>query len=144
MATRAEKIHGLIHAAAAAAAAVGGGLAQAPGSDAAAITPIQVAMVAAIGQQHGAPSPRAAAPKLILPFSAAAAGRGLSQWLVGWWPGVGNAINAATAAALTEAIGWAADAYFAEERARGGGAPRSPQQPNPDTAGPEPAEGEPA
>jgi uncharacterized protein (DUF697 family) len=37
----------------------------------------------------------------------------LSQALVGWIPGVGNAINAATAAALTEAIGWAADGYFA-------------------------------
>ena len=44
MATKAEKIHALIHTAAAAAAAVGGGLAQAPGSDAAVITPIQVAM----------------------------------------------------------------------------------------------------
>jgi uncharacterized protein (DUF697 family) len=32
---------------------------------------------------------------------------------VGWLPGFGNAINAATAAALTEAIGWAAEEYFA-------------------------------
>jgi len=142
MATRAEKIHGLIHAAAAAAAAVGGGLAQAPGSDAAAITPIRVAMVVAIGQQYGAPNPRAAAPKLILPFSAAAAGRGISQWLVGWWPGLGNAINAATAAALTEAIGWAADAYFAEEGPREGGAPRPFRKPNCRGSGSMPAEGE--
>jgi uncharacterized protein (DUF697 family) len=57
MPTRAEKIHGLIHATAAAAAAVGGGLAQAPGSDTAVITPIQTAMVAAIGQPHGVPNP---------------------------------------------------------------------------------------
>ena len=141
MATRAEKIHGLIHTAAAACAAVGGGLAQAPGSDTAVITPIQVAMVVAVGREHGVPTSGAAAAKLILPFSAAAAGRGISQWLVGWWPGVGNAINAATAAALTEAIGWAADAYFAEDGPRGGGAPRSPPPPNPDRAGPRPAEG---
>ena len=40
-------------------------------------------------------------------------GRLLSQVLVGWVPGFGNVINASTAAALTEAIGWAADSYFA-------------------------------
>ncbi len=121
MATRDEKIHGLIHTAAAACAAVGGGLAQAPGTDAAVITPIQVAMIVAIGQEHGVRASKAAASKLILPFAAAAAGRALSQWLVGWLPGLGNAVNAATAAALTEAIGWAADAYFADEGSRGGG-----------------------
>ncbi|MBS4879931.1 MAG: hypothetical protein KH138_06445 [Firmicutes bacterium] len=33
-------------------------------------------------------------------------GRGISQTLVGWIPGLGNAINAGTAAGLTEAIGW--------------------------------------
>jgi uncharacterized protein (DUF697 family) len=123
MATRDEKIHGLIHTAATACAAVGGGLAQAPGTDAAVITPIQVAMIVAIGQEHGVPASKAAASKLILPF-AAAAGRALSQWLVGWLPGLGNAVNAATAAALTEAIGWAADAYFADEGSRGGGGSR--------------------
>ena len=56
--------------------------------------------------------------------SAAAAGRGLSQCLLGWVPGLGNAVNAVTAAALTEAIGWAADAYFAE----GNAAPARPSQ----------------
>ncbi len=30
-----------------------------------------------------------------------------SQVLVGWIPGIGNAVNASTAAALTEGIGWA-------------------------------------
>jgi uncharacterized protein (DUF697 family) len=42
-------------------------------------------------------------------FDAETAGRRL-----GWLPGLGNAINAVTAAVLTEAIGWAADAYFAD------------------------------
>jgi hypothetical protein len=97
-------------------------------------------MVVAIRQQHGAASPRAEPPKLIPPSIAAAAGRGLSQWLVGWWLGPGNALNAATAAALTEAIGCTADACFAEERARG--VARPAQQPSNDGAGPGPAEGE--
>jgi uncharacterized protein (DUF697 family) len=114
MATKAEKRHALIHAAAAACAAVGGGLAQAPGADTAVITPIQVAMIVALGAEHGTPISKTAAAELILPFSAAAVGRGLSQCLLGWVPGLGNVVNAITAAALTEAIGWAADAYFAE------------------------------
>ncbi|HEY1857322.1 hypothetical protein [Acidocella sp.] len=114
MATKAEKIHALIHAAAASCAAVGGGLAQAPGADTAVITPIQVAMIVALGAEHGTPISKTAAAELILPFSAAAVGRGLSQCLLGWVPGLGNVVNAITAAALTEAIGWAADAYFAE------------------------------
>lgn len=114
MATKAEKIHALIHAAAASCAAVGGGLAQAPGADTAVITPIQVAMIVAIGAEHGTPISKTAAAELILPFSAAAVGRGLSQCLLGWMPGLGNVVNAITAAALTEAIGWAANAYFAE------------------------------
>ena len=92
----------------------GGGLAQVPGSDAAVITPIQVAMIVAIGAEHGTPIGKSAAAELVLPFSAAVVGRGLSQCLLGWVPGLGNAVNAITAAALTEAIGWAADAYFAD------------------------------
>ena len=124
MATKAKKIHALIHTAAAAAAAAGGELAQVPGSDAAVITPIQVAMIVAIGAEHGTPIGKSAAAELILPFSAAAAGRGLSQCLLGWVPGLGNAINAVTAAALTETIGWAANAYFAE----GNAAPARPSQ----------------
>ena len=33
-------------------------------------------------------------------------GRGVSQALVGWIPGVGNIINASTAASITEGLGW--------------------------------------
>jgi uncharacterized protein (DUF697 family) len=117
MAPKPEKIHALIHGAALAAAAVGGGLAQAPGSDAAVITPLQAAMIAALGSEHGVEVSKAAAAELVLPFSAAALGRGASQFLLGWLPGLGNVLNAATAVALTEAIGWAANAYFGAHHA---------------------------
>jgi hypothetical protein len=69
-----RKNDALIRAAAASFAAVGGGLAQAPGADTAVITPIQVAMIVAIGAEHGTPMSKTAAAELILPFSAAAAG----------------------------------------------------------------------
>jgi uncharacterized protein (DUF697 family) len=72
-------------------------------------------MVVGIAQQHKVSLTKTAAADLVLTFAAAMAGRGLSQVLVGWIPGFGNAINAVTAASITEAIGWAADAYFADQ-----------------------------
>lgn len=112
MATKSQKIHAIIHGAAAACAAIGGGLAQIPGSDSVAIVPLQTAMIMAIANQHGVELTNAAAADLVLTFAATQGGRLLSQVLVGWIPGFGNAINASTAAALTEAIGWAADSFF--------------------------------
>ena len=114
MATRDEKIHGIIHTAAAAAAGVGGGLAQIPGSDAPVIATLQTAMIVSIAHQHGFELSKTVAADLLLTFSATIAGRTASQFLVGWLPGVGNAINAATAAAITEAVGWSAHTYFDE------------------------------
>lgn len=118
MATKNQKIHGIIHLASAACAGIGGGLAQVPGSDSVAIVPIQTAMILAIGNEHGVTLTKAAAADLLLTFTATMGGRFLSQVLVGWVPGVGNIINASTAAALTEAIGWGADTYFAESEAK--------------------------
>lgn len=116
MATLNQKVHGVIHTASVASAAVGAGLAQAPGSDAPVIAGIQTTMIVAVAELHGASITKTAAAHLLLTFSATVAGRGLSQVLVGWIPGIGNVINASTAAGLTEAVGWAANEYF-EERA---------------------------
>lgn len=110
--TRNQKVHGIIHTASASAAAVGGGLAQIPGSDAPILVGLQKAMIISIALQHNASISERVAAKLLLTFTAALAGRTISQFLVGWIPGFGNAINASTAAAITEAVGWSADAYF--------------------------------
>lgn len=107
-------VHVIIHGAATAAAGVGGGLAQIPGSDAPILMSLQSAMVLGIAEQHKVPLTKTAAADLVLTFAAAMTGRGISQALIGWFPGIGNAINASTAAAITEAIGWAADSYFAD------------------------------
>lgn len=114
MLSKVEKVHGVIHTAAAASAAVGAGLAQLPGSDMPVIMALQTAMIVGIAEVHGVNLKKTAAADLLLTFSAAVGGRALSQALVGWIPGVGNAINASTAAAVTEGIGWAAHAYFAK------------------------------
>lgn len=115
MPTRNQKVHGIVHTASTAAAAVGAGLAQLPGSDAPVLAGIQTTMIIAIANEHSAEISKATAADLLLTFSATHVGRGISQWLVGWVPGWGNAINATTAAALTAAVGWAADAYFCDE-----------------------------
>ena len=112
MATRNQKVHGIIHTASAAAAGVGAGLAQLPGSDSVPLVSIQTVMIVAIASQHGIAIDKALALELIVGFAATTGGRFVSQLLLGGIPGFGNAINASTAAAITEAIGWAADSYF--------------------------------
>jgi uncharacterized protein (DUF697 family) len=106
------RVHGVIHGAAAAAAGIGAGLAQFPGSDAGPLTALQTAMIVDIARTHRANLTEGQAASVLTRFLAVKGGRTLSQALLGWMPGAGNAINAATAAAVTEAIGWAAHAYF--------------------------------
>lgn len=110
-------IHVMVHGASTAAAGVGAGLAQVPGSDMPVIMSIQTGMVVGIAQHYGVNLTKTAAADLVLTFAAGMAGRGVSQFLIGWFPVIGNAINASTAAGFTEAIGWAADTYFKGGRA---------------------------
>ena len=109
------KCHGIIHAATAAAAAVGGGLAQIPGSDALPIMGAQVAMIISLGAVFGIPVSKAAAKAIVEGFAGAASGRLATQWLLGWIPVAGNALNVATAVAITEWIGWQAAKQFDKE-----------------------------
>ena len=97
-----SKCHAIIHTASASAAAAGAGLAQLPGSDNAVITPIQLAMTVSLGAVFGIQLTQSAAAAALASFAASTVGRAASQLLLGWIPGFGNAINASTAAALTE------------------------------------------
>jgi uncharacterized protein (DUF697 family) len=107
-----NRVHAVIHGAATAAAAVASGLAQLPGADAPFLVGIQTAMIQALAEVHGVPASRQMVTTLLARATATTAGRGISQYAVGWVPGYGNAVNAATAGAVTEAIGWAAHHYF--------------------------------
>ena len=98
--------NGIIHTASAAAGAVGGGLAQVPGSDSLVIGPIQVTMAISLGQVFGITLDQSSAKASVASATAAHVGRTASQLLIGWIPIAGNIVNAATAATLTEAIGW--------------------------------------
>ena len=104
--------HAIIHTFSAIAAGVGAGLAQIPGSDAPVLVSLQAGMIVMLATERGRPMDEATAVQLVLTFAATMSGRAVSQVLVGWLPVWGNAINAATAASLTEAVGWAAVKWF--------------------------------
>lgn len=101
-----NKCSTIIHTASVAAGGVGAGLAQLPCSDNALITPIQLAMVISIGQVFNQDIDESAAKAAVASMAGTTIGRAVSQVLIGWVPGVGNAINASTAAAVTETLGW--------------------------------------
>lgn len=98
--------NGIIHAASAAAAGIGAGMAQVPCSDNLIITPIQLTMAVSLGKVFGIALDQSAAQSAVASAAATTVGRAASQVGIGWFPGIGNLINAATAASLTEAIGW--------------------------------------
>jgi len=118
---RRDKCHAIIHGAAVTTAGIGAGLAQIPLADSIPITAAQVGMVIAIAQVYDIDLAEGTAKALLGGFSASVVGRNVAGVLIGWIPGIGNAVKASTAAALTEAIGWAAVRHFenleAEKRA---------------------------
>jgi uncharacterized protein (DUF697 family) len=105
-----NKCHIAIHTAATAAAAVGGGLAQLPGSDNVPLVAIQISMAVALGKIFDIEVSGTVGRGMVMTALATMTGpviaRTISQWVVGWIPGAGNAVNATTAAGITEAIGW--------------------------------------
>jgi uncharacterized protein (DUF697 family) len=81
-------------------------------ADSLAIAPIQITMIISLGAVFGIKVTEGMAKGLLSTFAAGYLGRGVSQLLVGWIPGIGNIINTATAAGITEALGWIAVKHF--------------------------------
>lgn len=102
----------VIGAASVASAAIGAGLAQVPLSDSALLIPIQIAMIVAVGRKYGIAPSKSLSFALTSGVTATYFGRATSRIVGGWIPGFGNAINAATAASMTEAIGLLSIEYF--------------------------------
>lgn len=109
-----KKCKTIIHTASTACGGVGTGLAQIPTSDNAVIVPIQITMIVSLGAVFDLNITEGIAKSIIASAGATLLGRTLSQVLVGWLPIIGNVINTATAAGVTEAIGWIAVKNFYE------------------------------
>ncbi len=114
-----EKCHMIIHTAAGAAAASAAVMAQLPSADNVALMGILTTMTISLGLvfdvtllEHTATS---VAAKEFSAFILANCARFVSQWTVGWIPWFGNAINAATAAGIVEAVGWSIANHFDDQ-----------------------------
>ena len=110
------KCNAIIHGAAVAAGGIGTGMAQIPLADNAVITPIQIGMIIALGKVFDQEVSKSAATAILGGAATSFIGRGISQVLVGWMPLVGNVVNTATAAGLTEAIGWTVVDNFSKDQ----------------------------
>lgn len=95
-----------IRAAAAVAGAAGAGMAQLPMSDLAIIATAQTKMISVLAGVLDRPATFGIIASMGTAVFATWVLRCLSQILVGWLPGFGNIINAATAAGITESTGW--------------------------------------
>lgn len=111
------KCNAIIHAASLGAAGVGAGFAQVPCSDSAVITPIQLAMTISLGKVFNKKLSSSAAKSAMATGTATMIGRTASQVAIGWIPGAGNIINAATAGVITESLGWILAKEFEKELA---------------------------
>jgi uncharacterized protein (DUF697 family) len=94
-------------------------MAQVPGSDNTLIVPIQIGMIISLGAVSGIELNESSVKAALATASATLVGRGISQVLIGWIPGIGNVINATTAFAVTESIGWAVANGFAAKKSLG-------------------------
>lgn len=111
------KCHAIIHSASVSADAVGAGLAQIPCNDNLVITPIQLAMTISLSLVFGIDLSEGSAKAALASAAATTLGRTAVQVLAGWIPGIGNLIDACTAASLTEAMGWMLAEDFAGRQA---------------------------
>ena len=110
-----KKVHAIIHSASASAAAIGGGLANIPGSDAPVLVTLQTGMIIAIGAVFNKKITDSIAKSMLADFLGVSIGKVVANVLSGWLPGIGNGINATTAASLTELIGWTVANDFAND-----------------------------
>jgi uncharacterized protein (DUF697 family) len=111
-----NKCHAIIHSTAVACAGIGAGMAQLPDSDNIFIVPLQVGMIVSLGAVFGIELSESSARAGLATVTATMVGRGISQVLVGWIPVWGNALNATTAFAVTQSVGWAMAKDFAARK----------------------------
>jgi len=108
------KCHSIIHSFSTGSGAVGAGLAQLSICDEKIITPLQIAMVVALGNVFGIKlSKSAAAAKTAK--TATLVGKSVSK-VIAHIPIIGNVANGVTAVGLTEILGWMIVEEFAREK----------------------------
>lgn len=79
-----------------------------PGSDAMAIMPIQIAMIAALAYEFGVDVPTSAIRSTMYAGLGRIVGQGGAGLLLRWTPIAGQVVRAGIAASVTEGLGWTA------------------------------------
>lgn len=110
-----KKCQMCIHGAAAACGTIGV-LPYIPFRDTIPITTIQAGMLIGLSQIFNEEITKATAQSLLMSFTSSMLGRNIVAVTVGLVPGVGNAVNLATAASLTESIGWTFVRMFSQDK----------------------------
>lgn len=117
--TNNSKVHGIIHTAALAAA----GVVATPrlpllhGTNVPAIAKIHIKMIMDIAEAHGVFLSAEAAARRVPSAVHLLAAAILMPTPIVWFPVVGNAAHAASAAAMTETVGWTSHVYFKRQAA---------------------------
>lgn len=96
----------IIHGTALLGGLVASGLAQIPASDNVILVPLEILMVIGLGSVFNIRIRHSYRTSLIIGTAATMIGRGMSEFLVGWIPVIGNAFDALTAIVVIEALGW--------------------------------------
>jgi uncharacterized protein (DUF697 family) len=96
----------IIHGTALIGGLVASGLAQIPASDNAILVPLEIIMVIRLGSVLHVRLRHSYRTSLIFGTAATMIGRGVSEFLIGWIPVLGNLFDALTAFAVIEVLGW--------------------------------------
>lgn len=96
---------GIVHAFSLTSAGIAAAMAQMPGFDEAALAANDIAMAIAICKTYGLTLKKSIATTIIAPIMGNAMGVKLFSKALTWFPGAGNALNAAVAGSVTEFIG---------------------------------------
>jgi uncharacterized protein (DUF697 family) len=117
MASIKQKVHEIIHLSSNNCVEINGDVAQESVSSR--LNSIRTELIIAIASAHGTEITQTTAIELLEKLSAMVRSRQVSvsrQAMAGWLPGIDHDCNDSTAAALTEAIGWAANSHFDQNR----------------------------
>jgi uncharacterized protein (DUF697 family) len=109
--SRDGRIAAIVHGSAVEGGAVGLATAQVPG-DRFIIGAVQINMIITIASEYGVSLDKSAALALLSSTIASMIGVEVANGIIKYIPGVGNISNMATAASITETIGWATKQYY--------------------------------
>ena len=93
-------------------------MAQLPGMDVPVLVGIEITMTISLGAVFGINVDESTAKSIVIAATGTIAGRGISQAMFGWILCYGNIINAGTAVAVIESLGWAIAKDFANGKNR--------------------------